>query len=212
MKVYRTAGGLVVEADGELRLLPAAVDLDGIFKESEPLDCLRSALDRSRRIAALPPFQAPVQSQEVWAAGVTYQRSRRARVSESKAAGGATAYDRVYEAERPELFFKASPHRVAPPGGEVRIRRDSRWNVPEPELTLAINAQGRVFGYTVGNDMSSRDIEAENPLYLPQAKIYDGSAALGPCLLVTDGPLPPATEILLEIRRGARAAFRRRSR
>jgi 2-dehydro-3-deoxy-D-arabinonate dehydratase len=143
----------------------------------------------------------------VWAAGVTYQRSRTARVSESKDAGGGAFYDRVYDAVRPELFFKATPHRVAAPGQPVRIRKDARWNVPEPELTLALNAEGRVFGYTIGNDMSSRDIEAENPLYLPQAKFYDRSAALGPCILVTDEPLPPSTEIALEIWRGGRAAF-----
>jgi len=130
-----------------------------------------------------------------------------ARMEESKSAGGDSFYDRVYQAERPELFFKSTPHRVAGPGESVRIRGDSKWNVPEPELTLAINSRGRIFGYTIGNDMSSRDIEGENPLYLPQAKVYDRSAALGPALLVTDEPLPQTTEIALEIHRGGAVVF-----
>src|SRR5688500_1107242 len=128
-------------------------------------------------------------------------------MEEAKDAGGGTFYDRVYEADRPELFFKATPHRVAAPGTPVRIRSDGRWNVPEPELTLAINSAGKIFGYTIGNDMSSRDIEGENPLYLPQAKVYDKSAALGPCILITD-TLPPAeTVIALDIRRAGLTAF-----
>ena len=129
---------------------------------------------------------APVVSQEVWAAGVTYYRSRTARIEESKAAGGGTCYERVYDAERPELFFKATGRRVVGPGKAVRIRSDAKWSVPEPELALLINADGAIVGYTIGNDMSSRDIEAENPLYLPQAKVYDGSCALGPCILLSD--------------------------
>jgi 2-dehydro-3-deoxy-D-arabinonate dehydratase len=120
----------------------------------------------------------------------------------------ADVYDRVYEAERPELFFKATPHRVVGHGGDVRIRADSLWNVPEAELTLAVNREGRIFGYTIGNDMSSRSIEGANPLYLPQAKIYDGGCALGPCLLVTDEPLAPPTEIALRIARGGGDVYR----
>jgi 2-dehydro-3-deoxy-D-arabinonate dehydratase len=116
-------------------------------------------------------------------------------------------YDRVYEAERPELFFKATPHRVVGPGAEVVIRSDSDWNVPEPELALAVNSEGRIFGYSIGNDMSSRSIEGENPLYLPQAKVYDGSCALGPCLYLTEEPLPPETEIGIRIARGGALAF-----
>ena len=149
---------------------------------------------------------APIASQEVWAAGVTYYRSRDARIEESRDAAGGDFYARVYAAERPELFFKSSPHRVVGPGGRVRLRADSRWNVPEPELTLAVNAAGRIFGVTVGNDMSSRDIEGENPLYLPQAKVYDGSCALGPGVLLGDPP-PAETAIRLEIARGGRVAF-----
>jgi 2-dehydro-3-deoxy-D-arabinonate dehydratase len=149
-----------------------------------------------------------LQSQEVWAAGVTYIRSRTARMEESKDAGGGSFYDRVYEAPRPELFFKSTPHRVAAPGGKVRIRADSKWNVPEPELTLAINSAGKIFGYTIGNDMSSRDIEGENPLYLPQAKVYDRSAALGPCIVVTDTLPSASTAIAIEIRRDGATAFK----
>src|SRR5208282_6358113 len=118
-------------------------------------------------------LEAPIGSQEVWAAGVTYFRSRSARMAEAKDAGGGDFYDRVYSAERPELFFKSTASRVAGMGGHVRIRSDAKWSVPEPELTLAVNPRGEIFGYTVGNDMSSRDIEGENPLYLPQAKVYD---------------------------------------
>jgi 2-dehydro-3-deoxy-D-arabinonate dehydratase len=150
---------------------------------------------------------APIESQEVWAAGVTYFRSRDARREESAAAGGGSFYDRVYEAERPELFFKAAPHRVVGPGGRLRLRRDSRWIVPEPELTLVIDRRAAIIGYTIGNDLSCRDIEGENPLYLPQAKTYDGCAALGPCVLIAEGPLPPTTSIEMHIRRGEAEVF-----
>ena len=128
----------------------------------------------------------PIGSQEVWAAGVTYLRSRDARMEESEDSGAADCYQRVYEAERPELFFKSLPHRVAGHKEKVNIRKDSTWNVPEPELALYINSQGNIQAYTIGNDMSSRSIEGENPLYLPQAKMYERSAALGPCLYVTE--------------------------
>ena len=150
---------------------------------------------------------APIVSQEVWAAGVTYWRSRAARMEESKDAGGGSFYDRVYSAERPELFFKAAGPRVIGPGGRVRIRRDSKWNVPEPELTLLISAGGKITGYTCGNDMSSRDIEGENPLYLPQAKVYDGSCALGPSILVSDTAPAPNTAIAIRIVRAGVEAF-----
>jgi 2-dehydro-3-deoxy-D-arabinonate dehydratase len=181
--------------------------VDALFADADPLGLLKRELRRSRRVIAMPALRAPIGSQEVWAAGVTYFRSRTARVSESRAAGGGSFYERVYDAERPELFFKATAHRVAAPGEAVRIRSDSKWNVPEPELALAVNSRGRVFGYTIGNDMSSRDIEAENPLYLPQAKVYLRSAALGPCILVAERPPAAATEISIEIRRGSRVAF-----
>jgi 2-dehydro-3-deoxy-D-arabinonate dehydratase len=150
---------------------------------------------------------APIGTQEVWAAGVTYWRSRTARLEEASAAGGGSFYDRVYEAERPEIFFKATAHRVAAPGAPMRLRRDSRWIVPEPELTLVVDRRARIVGYTVGNDLSCRDIEGENPLYLPQAKTFDGCVALGPGLLITTEPLLLQTRIALEIRRAGNAVF-----
>jgi 2-dehydro-3-deoxy-D-arabinonate dehydratase len=149
----------------------------------------------------------PIGSQEVWAAGVTYMRSRNARMEESKQSGGATFYDKVYEAERPELFFKSFAHRVAGHNQQVYIRKDSSWNVPEPELTLFVNSSGNIQGYTIGNDMSSRSIEGENPLYLPQAKMYERSAALGPCLFIADKPISPNTKIAIQILRDNKIIF-----
>jgi len=155
------------------------------------------------------PFKAlaPIENQEIWAAGVTYLRSKVARMEESKESGGDTFYDKVYSAERPEIFYKGNKIRSVGPGGQVRIRKDSQWNVPEPELTLFINSAGELAGYSIGNDMSSRDIEGENPLYLPQAKVYDGAAGLGPCLLVTEKPLDPSTEIAIWIKREGQQVF-----
>lgn len=125
---------------------------------------------------------SPVERQEVWAAGVTYLRSKKARMDESEFS--ASAYDRVYDAERPEIFFKSLPEKTVPTGEDVGIRRDAKWNVPEPELALVINSRGGIVGYTIGNDMSSRDIEGENLLYLPQAKVYDRACAVGPFVVV----------------------------
>jgi 2-dehydro-3-deoxy-D-arabinonate dehydratase len=152
-------------------------------------------------------FLAPLEAQEVWAAGVTYYRSRAARMSEAETAGGGDFYDRVYSAERPELFCKASPHRVVGPEAPVRIRRDSKWNVPEPELTLLISPGAKILGYTIGNDMSSRDIEGANPLYLPQAKTYDRCCSLGPAILVSREQPAPSTGIHLTIRRAGEPVF-----
>lgn len=209
MKIYLTSSGLVAERDGTFKKLGSDATIDRIFSDEEPQALLEKLLTSARETLKGAPEKplAPIQSQEVWAAGVTYLRSRAARVAESTEAGGAIFYDRVYEAARPELFFKSTPHRVAAPGTSVVIRRDSSWNVPEPELTLAINSRGKIFGYTVGNDMSSRDIEAENPLYLPQAKVYDRSAAIGPCILISDTPPSLKSEINLSIMRGGRSVF-----
>ncbi|MBS0661814.1 MAG: fumarylacetoacetate hydrolase family protein [Verrucomicrobia bacterium] len=209
IRVYASAAGCVAAApDGAWQALPADFTLDTLFVATDPGAALRTALAGGRPAAGAPVTPAaPIGAQEVWAAGVTYYRSRTARMEESRSAGGGSFYDKVYEADRPELFFKATPHRVAAPGTPVRIRADSRWNVPEPELTLAINRAGRIFGYTLGNDMSSRDIEGENPLYLPQAKVYAGSAALGPCLVVDEALPPPATVIAIEIRRAGSRVF-----
>jgi 2-dehydro-3-deoxy-D-arabinonate dehydratase len=148
----------------------------------------------------------PVESQEIWAAGVTYLRSKQARMEESDFS--ARAYDHVYEAARPEIFFKAVPEKVISPGAAVGIRRDARWNVPEPELTLVVNSSGSLVGFTIGNDMSSRDIEGENLLYLPQAKIYTGSCAIGPWIVVGPGEDDARQwTIRLEIQRGDAVAF-----
>jgi len=170
---------------------------------------LLSIVNSGRTTDGVSPAQilAPIGNQEVWAAGVTYFRSRSARMEESKSAGGGDFYDRVYSADRPELFFKATANRVAGPGTHVRIRTDAKWSVPEPELTLLINQHGHIIGYTVGNDMSSRDIEGENPLYLPQAKVYDRSCALGPCILVCGDPLPASTPIRVDIVRNGSVEF-----
>jgi len=149
----------------------------------------------------------PVNRQEIWASGVTYYRSREARIEESKDAGGGDFYDKVYSAERPELFFKSPGYRAVGHGGEVRIRKDAKWNVPEPELTLVITSTGKIIGYTIGNDMSSRDIEGENPLYLPQAKCYDGSTAIGPGIYLSEQALPLSTIIKIEIIRSGNKIF-----
>jgi 2-dehydro-3-deoxy-D-arabinonate dehydratase len=149
----------------------------------------------------------PIKSQEVWASGVTYFRSKTARMEESKDSGGSSFYDKVYEAERPEIFFKSTPDRVKGPFEKVRIRKDSQWSVPEPELTLVISSTKKIIGYTIGNDMSARDIEAENPLYLPQAKSYNGSTALGPCIYILDQPLNSKTSLSLKIFRKGKQIF-----
>lgn len=207
IRLYSTATGLVLERDGKFFEPARPLTLDAVFQSETPLQLVESTLLGAASTAAPTALRAPVQSQEIWAAGVTYFRSRTARMEESKDAGGGTFYDRVYSADRPELFFKATPHRVAAPGAGVRIRSDSKWNVPEPELTLAVNASGRIFGFTIGNDMSSRDIEGENPLYLPQAKVYDRSAAVGPCIVITDTLPGPETVIAIEIKRAGVRVF-----
>ncbi len=208
MKLYRTTKGNFAEHDGKYYLVPEA-SWDALVIHADLGGYLQSVVSQGKPAAdfASAEILAPIVSQEVWAAGVTYYRSRSARMEESKSAGGGDFYDRVYTAERPELFFKAMASRVAAPGTAVRIRSDSKWNVPEPELTLLVNNRGQIVGYTVGNDMSSRDIEGENPLYLPQAKVYDRSCALGPCILVSSEPLPTSTPIKIEIVRAGKAEF-----
>jgi 2-dehydro-3-deoxy-D-arabinonate dehydratase len=209
VKLYNTRNGPLLEADGRFVAI-AGESWDELFCRDDMARHLQALAAKSASAGSQlrdADLLAPIGSQEVWAAGVTYYRSRDARMEEAEAAGGGSFYDRVYSAARPELFFKSTPHRVAGPGEDVRIRKDSKWNVPEPELTLVVTPRGKIIGYTVGNDMSSRDIEGENPLYLPQAKVYDKSCALGPGILVTDEPLPPETRIHLEIRRAGKAAF-----
>ncbi len=209
MKLYKTENGPVLEERGAFYHL-GDTDWDVLLNRGDHVAVLTSL---TRRASRLPDFNprtdvlAPIGHQEVWAAGVTYFRSRTARMEESKDAGGGSFYDRVYEAARPELFFKATPNRVAGTNQNVRIRKDSKWNVPEPELALVVNSLGQIIGYTVGNDMSSRDIEGENPLYLPQAKVYSQSCGLGPCILLSDEPLPLSTEIHVDILRDGESAF-----
>jgi 2-dehydro-3-deoxy-D-arabinonate dehydratase len=208
MRLFRTLSGVVAEVDRRFVLLE--LGWDDIFRADDPLGRVAEAVRAAASGAdVLNPAELlpPVGHQEVWAAGVTYYRSRDARMEESGAAGGGDFYARVYQAERPELFFKSSPFRVVGSGQAVRIRRDARWSVPEPELALAVNAAGTIFGYTIGNDMSARDLEGENPLYLPQAKTYDGSCALGPGLLMSSQPLDPQTAITLSISRAGKTAF-----
>ena len=206
MKLYRTAQGCVLEKEQIFYSL-GAPSWDALIVREDLSEHLARLL-RSAKTSSHPEgLQAPIGSQEVWAAGVTYYRSRDARMEESKSAGGGDFYDRVYSAERPELFFKATPHRVVGPNDQVAIRTDASWSVPEPELALLVSPGGKIIAYTIGNDMSSRDIEGENPLYLPQAKVYDRSCALGPCLFVPSEPLPRSTQIQLEISRSGRAEF-----
>ncbi len=206
VSVFRTAAGLIAQRGEDCFHIPDA-DLDALFTQPDPARWLHERLPRATPIVLPAQLLAPIQSQEVWAAGVTYLRSRDARIDESKDAGGGSFYDRVYEAERPEIFFKATPHRVLGSGGKLTLRSDAKWNVPEPELALAINSSGSIFGYTVGNDLSSRDIEGENPLYLPQAKVWGACCGLGPALVVRE-PLPRETKIEIEIRRDGTAVFR----
>lgn len=208
MRLYRTSEGFFGEENNRFWQVEA-VSWDDLLADGDLKNRVRAAARGGKAIESLDGMTllSPVSAQEVWAAGVTYFRSRKARIEESKDAGGGTFYDRVYSADRPELFFKASGKRVIGPCGEVRIRKDARWSVPEPELTVAIHSSGKILGYTIGNDMSSRDIEGENPLYLPQAKVYDGSCAIGPCLLLDSGDLLRDTAIRIAIERNNAAAY-----
>jgi 2-dehydro-3-deoxy-D-arabinonate dehydratase len=187
---------------------PSIRTLADLLHAPDPIATVNRLIDPKQTSDKLggQKFLAPVDQQEVWAAGVTYKRSKVAREGESK--GAAQFYDKVYTADRPELFLKATPARVSHPGDPVRIRADAKWSVPEPELTLMISPAGKIVGYTIGNDMSSRDIEGENPLYLPQAKVYKGSCSVGPLVTVASTMPPlPEVEIKLVITRGGRTAF-----
>jgi len=202
MKIYRTRQEIVIENDGKFYSLKDQnwdefINDDHLFKKVQNIAASQSPEEDTSINGVL----APIASQELWACGVTYFRSKIGRQEESKDAGGGDFYARVYEAERPEVFFKATSHRVVGPNDKVKIRKDSTWDVPEPELTLVVTSSGKIVGYTIGNDMSSRSIEGENPLYLPQAKTYDGCAAVGPCIYVTEQHLDKNTNIHLEINR-----------
>lgn len=211
MKIYNTKKGIVIDDNGQLFLSKqtswdAFVNRQGLYAAvSQEIKNLHP--DAGLAGAISNELLKPIANQEVWASGVTYFRSRSARIEESKDAGGGTFYDRVYNAERPELFFKAPAYRTVGSGADVRIRKDSKWNVPEPELTLFVCSAGTIEGYTCGNDMSSRDIEGENPLYLPQAKSYNGACAIGPCLFVSESPIKVDSKIGIEIVRNGSAVF-----
>lgn len=210
MKVYHTLMGILIEHEQQYYLHKSAWDSfinnDNVYADTLELIQNLGPM-QSPAFVLSEALLPPVYSQEIWASGVTYYRSREARMEESKDAGGGDFYDRVYYAERPELFFKSPAYRAVGHGKPVRIRKDSKWDVPEPELTLVITSSGKIVGYTIGNDMSSRSIEGENPLYLPQAKSYDGAAAVGPCVLLTESPLPPDTTIELQIKRDKKVVF-----
>ena len=213
----------VLLADGELRVavlegndarlldlsqVDNVLTLSDILHSPNPLGMAKFLIDPNAAPIAVETVTllAPLDHQEVWAAGVTYKRSQVARMEESET--GASHYDRVYTADRPELFYKANPGRVSGPGEPVRVRADSSWSVPEPELALVISPEMKLVGYTIGNDMSARDIEGENPLYLPQAKLYRQCAGLGPCILFSEEPLDlPGTTISLKIEREGDTVF-----
>lgn len=208
-KVRLASGESAVGAlfpDETIQLLPGEQPLSAILHAENPVQTIRTmATARILKLSAAK-LLPPLDRQEVWAAGVTYKRSQEARERES--AGAAQFYDKVYSAPRPEIFFKAPAWRVSPPGGPVHIRRDGKWNVPEPELALVISPKLELVGYTIGNDMSSRDIEGENPLYLPQAKCYENSCAVGPCITLASA-MPPADQIAItmKIERGGSPVF-----
>jgi len=210
MKIYKTKSGIIIENENKFYLSKDNWDLfindDHLFKKIEKLIQSSDEIENGKKIIE-EEILSPAGNQELWACGVTYLRSKEGRQEESKGAGGGDFYAKVYEANRPEVFFKSTPHRIVGHNGNVRIRKDSTWDVPEPELTLVVTASGKIVGYTIGNDMSSRSIEGENPLYLPQAKTYDGCASLGPCIYVTEQPLNKDTKIYLEINRNNSKVF-----
>ena len=207
MKIYKSESGIILEHQGNFFVVENTPwdqlinrnelfkYLNDLVKEKKPVDL---DLDNTKLLA-------PIEHQEIWASGVTYYSSRSARMEESE--DGGDVYDRVYAADRPELFFKANKNRTSGHLNELYIRKDSTWDVPEPELTLFIDSSGSIQGYTVGNDMSSRSIEGQNPLYLPQAKVFEKCAGLGPCIYVPEGPIDPTTKIKLEILRDGKVSF-----
>lgn len=210
MKLYKTKTGIVVEHTSNYYPLQEKNWSELLNRKNLYtflLETIKSLNNRSILLEEGNNLMPPIDLQEVWAAGVTYKRSMEARMKEAEAAGGGDFYDLVYSADRPEIFFKANPHRVVGHLDHVKIRKDSTWNVPEPELTLVINNQNQIIGYTIGNDMSSRSIEGENPLYLPQAKTYDSSASLGPGILLTQDPIPLDTKIQMEIKRNGERCY-----
>jgi len=210
MHLYNTTNGIYLEKKGLFYLIDTIqwdelVNTNNLYTYLQSLIFTANPINQAAfsQLTILPP----IQHQEIWAAGVTYLRSREARMEESKISGGADFYAKVYDAQRPELFFKSTAARCVGTNTNVNIRKDANWNVPEPELTLFANTNGKIVGYTIGNDMSSRDIEGENPLYLPQAKCYEKSAAIGPCLYVPENPINPDAKINMQIFRAEAELF-----
>lgn len=203
MKIYKSKNRLIIEHLTEYYTLQIS-DFDSLINTDDLASFILAEI-KNKKPERLKfeniNLEAPIGSQCIWAAGVTYQRSRDARISESEASGGSYFYDKVYNESRPELFFKATPDMVSGPDEIAYIRRDAKWSVPEPELTLVINNKGTIIGYTIGNDISSRDIEGENPLYLPQAKSYERSACIGPCIYIPENTISLDTKISMMIRR-----------
>ncbi len=208
MRVYKKGQTAIVEFENSFYELEVNnwdhfINRSGLFAFVKKQ--IKTAKVASKKI--LENIEAPIGTQEVWAAGVTYLRSKEARMDEAKASGGDVFYNKVYDADRPELFFKATSQRVVGMGEAINIRKDSEWDVPEPELTLLINSAGEIQGYTIGNDVSSRSIEGENPLYLPQAKMFEKCASLGPCIYIPETALPAETEIEIEIARDNKVMY-----
>jgi 2-dehydro-3-deoxy-D-arabinonate dehydratase len=211
MQLYKTTGSIIIVHNGQC-YVASEKNWDSFINRDTIYDDILHEISQQQPAGDIhwlgtQQIIAPIGTQEVWAAGVTYLRSKTARMEESKESGAANFYDKVYDAERPELFFKANGTKVVGPNREVRIRKDSTWNVPEPELTLVITSSSKIVGYSIGNDMSSRSIEGENPLYLPQAKMYDGSAAIGPCVLLTKEPIAATSHISMQIVRQGKQVF-----
>lgn len=208
MKIYKTKKGIVIEEAGGFYILPEE-DWDSFLNDDMLFLKLKNLINSFQPATNVMPddILPPVGRQELWACGVTYLRSKIGRQEESRTAGGSDFYAKVYEAERPEIFFKGTANRIVGHWDKVNIRKDSTWDVPEPELTLVVSSSGKIIGYTIGNDMSSRSIEGENPLYLPQAKTYDGCAAIGPCIYIAGNALDSNTQIFLEIIRNHEIIF-----
>lgn len=207
MKLYKFQNKALLQVEGHQFLSPELDSWHGLINRNDLYEYLLTVKDNWTEVEESfvsedSTIDPPVgDDQEVWAAGVTYQRSKEARMEESEEAGGAVFYDLVYDADRPELFFKAMGYRVRGHQESIHIRNDSKWDVPEPELTLFITSSEKIVAYTIGNDVSSRSIEGENPLYLPQAKVYDGSAAIGPCLWIPSSPISLDSQIKIRILR-----------
>ena len=212
MHLYKTTTGILIKHENQFRVMDSSICWDSLINNDDLRNILEERWKISQPVADTSldyheNLLPPIGKQEVWAAGVTYYSSRMARMEESKDAGGGDFYSRVYQAVRPEIFFKATATRVVGPYQSFRIRNDSTWDVPEPELTLFVTSSGKIVGYTIGNDVSSRSIEGENPLYLPQAKTFDKCACLGPCLYVAKSPLSLDTQISIQIQRAGEEVF-----